>query len=41
MSEEKFKSVVKTTPLTEEGWQELERFWTKEYDALWSISNSE
>ena len=29
------------TPLTEEEWQELERFWAKEYDALWNTSNSE
>ena len=28
-------------PLTEEEWQELERFWAEEYDALWNISNSE
>ena len=41
MSEEKFKNAVKTTLLTEEEWQELERFWAKEYDALWNISNSE
>jgi len=28
--------------LTEEGWQELERFWVGEYDALWqNTSNSE
>ena len=40
MSEEKFKNAVKTSPLTEEEWQELERFWTKEYDALWNISSS-
>ena len=34
-------STMSNIPLTEEEWQELERFWAKEYGALWSISNSE
>jgi len=34
-------SMMKNTLLTEEEWQELERFWAKEYDALWNTSNSE
>ena len=33
--------MMKNTLLTEEEWQELERFWAKEYDALWNISSSE
>jgi len=34
-------SMMGNTSLTEEEWQELEQFWTKEYDALWNTSNSE
>ena len=34
-------SMMGNTSLTEEEWQELERFWAEEYDALWNISNSE
>jgi len=30
-----------TSPLTEKEWEELERFWSEEYDALWNTSNSE
>jgi len=26
--------------LTEEEWEELERFWSEEYDALWNTSKS-
>ena len=34
-------SMMSNIPLTEEEWRELERFWAKEYDALWNTSNSE
>jgi len=33
--------LAKTSPLMEKEWEELERFWAKEYDALWNTSNSE
>ena len=33
--------LAETATLTEEEWEELERFWSKEYDALWNTSNSE
>jgi len=34
-------STMNPATLTEEAWGELERFWSKEYDALWNTSNSE
>jgi len=27
--------MMNNVPLTEEEWRELERFWAKEYDAVW------
>ena len=33
--------LAETSPLTEEEWEELERFWAEEYDALWNTSKSE
>ena len=33
--------LAETATLTEKEWEELERFWAKEYDALWNISKSE
>jgi len=33
--------LAETSPLTEEEWEELERFWSEGYDVLWNTSNSE
>jgi len=33
--------LAETSPLTEEEWGELERFWAKEYDVLWNTSKRE
>jgi len=32
--------LAETSPLTEEEWEELERFWAEEYDALWNTLKS-
>lgn len=37
----KHAALAGTSPLTEKEWEELERFWSEEYDALWNISDSE